>query len=43
MKQEGFDFSSSIIDIGWNGNMQMAFNNVIKASKQNIKVDGYYV
>lgn len=43
MKQEGFDSSSSIIDIGWNGNMQMAFNNVIKASKQNIKVDGYYV
>lgn len=43
MKQEGFDTDSSIIDIGWNGNMQMAFNNVIKAASKNIKVDGYYV
>lgn len=43
MEQEKFNGECSIVDIGWNGNMQMAFKNVISASKQNTIIEGYYV
>ena len=43
MKQEGFDNESSLVDIGWNGNMQMAFKNVFLSLNQKDKVKGYYV
>lgn len=43
MKQEGFDNESSLVDIGWNGNMQMAFKNIFLSLNQKDKVKGYYV
>lgn len=43
MKQEGFDNESTLVDIGWNGNMQMAFKNIFKSLNQKDKVKGYYV
>lgn len=43
MKQENFSGNVSIIDIGWNGNMQMAFNNIYKSINSNNTIFGYYV
>lgn len=43
MKQEGFDNESSLIDIGWNGNMQMAFKNIFISLNKKDNVKGYYV
>lgn len=43
MKQENFSGDVSIIDIGWNGNMQVAFKNVISSLDKNDEVYGYYV
>lgn len=41
MNQEDFNGNVSIVDIGWNGNMQMVFVNATKSSNTNIT--GYYV
>lgn len=43
MEQEKFNGDVSIIDIGWNGNMQMAFNNIVNKSKVKTKIEGYYI
>ncbi len=43
MKQEEFIGDVSIVDIGWNGNMQMAFNNIIKNTKDETNIEGFYV
>lgn len=43
MKQEKFEGDASIIDIGWNGNMQVAFKNIIFSLNKNDEVYGYYI
>lgn len=43
MKQEGFYGDVSIVDIGWNGNMQMALKNIRKSVGDKGEIYGYYV
>ena len=38
-----FKGNIAIIDIGWNGNMQNALQNIINYSKINANIEGYYV
>lgn len=33
----------AVVDIGWNGNMQRAFEKIVAAGEININVDGYYL
>lgn len=42
MKQEHFCNNVVIVDIGWNGNMQMALNKISKNINKNINIKGYY-
>ena len=43
MRQEGFSGDVSIVDIGWNGNMQRAFNNIVNYKKDKTNIEGFYV
>lgn len=43
MEQEKFSGDVSIIDIGWNGNMQVAFKNILRSLHRNDEIYGYYV
>lgn len=43
MKQQKFSGDLSIIDIGWNGNMQVALTNMLKSMGKSGKMFGYYV
>lgn len=43
MEQEKFYGNIAIVDIGWNGNMQMAIKNIIKVAKIDANIEGYYV
>ncbi len=43
MQQEHFNGDVSIVDIGWNGNMQMSFNNIIKNTNDKTNIEGFYV
>jgi predicted HAD superfamily hydrolase len=43
MKDVNFNGDVSIIDIGWNGNMQLAFSNIVKSSGEKTNITGYYI
>ncbi len=38
-----FTNNVAIVDIGWNGNMQQALENIKKIANWNVNIDGYYV
>ena len=43
IEQEKLDGDISIVDIGWNGNMQMALKNIMDKLNKNSNIKGYYV
>lgn len=43
MKQENFIGDVGIVDIGWNGNMQLALSKILKNENSNTKISGYYI
>lgn len=43
LKKCGVHGKIAIVDIGWNGNMQKAFINTIRAEKLPIEISGYYL
>lgn len=43
LKEINFHGEVGVIDIGWHGNLQYALENVIKFSKINAKISGFYV
>ena len=42
-KQIGFCGNIAIVDIGWNGNMQRALQEVCQIANIDVEIDGYYV
>lgn len=43
MKDNDFCGNVSIVDIGWNGNMQLAFNNLVISTGDKTNITGYYI
>jgi predicted HAD superfamily hydrolase len=43
LKSVGFDNNSNIIDIGWNGNMQLALCKLFEFKNKKPNINGYYV